>query len=68
VSAPLNTTPVADSGAALVAVSVSALGSLIASGATCGGHVAVVPLCLAFGGVLVGGALAYLGKPRTVKP
>jgi hypothetical protein len=63
-----NTRSVADSGAALVGISVTALGGLITSGATCGGRVAIVPLALAFAGVVVGAVLAYLGRPATVKP
>jgi hypothetical protein len=65
--APLNTRGIADSGAALVAASVTALCGLIANGATCGGRLAVVPLAIALGGVVGGSALAYFGKPRTVK-
>ena len=63
--AALNTPAVANAGAALVATSATALGAVVLALAN-DQPVHVLAIVMPFVGLVVGGALAYLGKPSTL--
>lgn len=56
----LNTTAIANAGAALVATSATALGAAITS------HADTTTIVLPFAGILVGAAMTYFGRPSTL--
>jgi hypothetical protein len=62
----LNTPTIANAGAGLATSSTTALGGMVVSLST-GGHPSPVALTAAFVGIVVGVALAYVGRPSTIK-
>lgn len=61
--AALNNPTVANVGLGLLATSCGGLGKLIVDGAACGAHLLLAPVALCFAGIVVGGLLAFLGRP-----
>jgi hypothetical protein len=62
-----NTPTVANAGATLVAISSGALGKDVQDLVT-GAHPGTLALVAPFAGMLIGGFLAYVGRPSTIPP